>query len=161
MEKGAIDIADLAGPFDLQATAESGQSYLWNRADGDTYGELHAHGGDQWYETVVDPIPGLSDERVVLRARQLGGVHDGTLEWEASTDAVPLLRHLFRLDDDLEAILASTPDLPALVPRVRGVRGNAAHPRPRLSLPRLVYLFGPDACRAYPRDATAAAGVLR
>ncbi len=114
MEKGAIDIADLAGPFDLQATAESGQSYLWNRADGDTYGELHAHGGDQWYETVVDPIPGLSDERVVLRARQLGGVHDGTLEWEASTDAVPLLRHLFRLDDDLEAILASTPDLPLL-----------------------------------------------
>ncbi len=114
MERGAIDVADLDGPFDMQATVESGQSYLWNRADGGTYDDLHAHGGDEWYETVVDPIPGVTDERVVLRARQRGGVHDGTLQWEASTDAVPLLTHLLRLDDDLNAILDATPDLPLL-----------------------------------------------
>ena len=114
MERGAIDVADLSGPFDLQATVESGQSYLWNRADGRTYDELHAHGGDEWYETVVDPIPGVIDERVPLRVRHVGGVHDGTLEWQSSTDAVPLLTHLFRLDDDLDAILDSTPDLPLL-----------------------------------------------
>ncbi|ELZ44417.1 8-oxoguanine DNA glycosylase domain protein [Halorubrum californiense DSM 19288] len=114
MERGAIDVGDLAGPFDLQATLESGQSYLWNRADGETYAELHAHGGDAWYETVVDPIPGVTDERVAVRVRQDGGVHDGTLRWEASTDAEPLLTHLLRLDDDLDAILDATPDLPLL-----------------------------------------------
>ena len=114
MERGAIDIGDLAGPFDLQATLESGQSYLWNRADGDTYAELHAHGGDAWYETVVDEIPGVTDERVAVRVRQEGGVHRGTLRWEASTDAEPLLTHLLRLDDDLDAVLDGTPDLPLL-----------------------------------------------
>jgi N-glycosylase/DNA lyase len=114
MERGAIDVADLDGPFDLQATVESGQSYLWNRTDGETYADLHAHGGDEWYETVVAPIPGVVDERVPVRVRQEGGVHDGTLRWESTTDAVPLLKHLFRLDDDLDAILDSTPDLPLL-----------------------------------------------
>jgi len=114
MEHGAIDIADLAGPFDLQATVESGQSYLWNRSDGKTYEDLHAHGGDAWYETVVDPIPGVTDERMPVRVRQTGGVHDGTLHWQSSDDVVPLLTHLFRLDDDLDAILDATPDLPLL-----------------------------------------------
>jgi len=112
MERGAIDVANLAGPFDLQATVESGQSYLWNRADGRTYEDLHAYGGDAWYETVVDPIPGVVDERALIRVRQEGGVRDGTLHWESSVDAVPLLEHLFRLDDDLDAILDATPDLP-------------------------------------------------
>jgi len=114
MERGAIDVANLAGPFDLQATVESGQSYLWNRADGRTYEDLHAYGGDAWYETVVDPIPGVVDERALIRVRQEGGVRDGTLHWESSVDAVPLLEHLFRLDDDLDAILDATPDLPLL-----------------------------------------------
>jgi len=89
MERGAIDVANLAGPFDLQATVESGQSYLWNRADGRTYEDLHAYGGDAWYETVVDPIPGVVDERALIRVRQEGGVRDGTLHWESSVDAVP------------------------------------------------------------------------
>ncbi len=114
MERGAIDVAGLPGAFDLQATVESGQSYLWNRADGGTYDELHAHGGDAWYETVVAPIDGITDERVPVRVRQRGDVHDGTLEWESSIDAVPLLTHLLRLDDDLDAILGSTPNLPLL-----------------------------------------------
>ncbi len=114
MERGAIDVADLNGPFDLQATVESGQSYLWNRADGGTYGDAHAYGGDEWYETVVDPIPGVTDERVVVRVRQRGGARDGTVEWESTADAVPLLTHLLRLDDDLDAVLDATPDLPLL-----------------------------------------------
>ncbi|MFC7186490.1 DNA-3-methyladenine glycosylase family protein [Halorubrum yunnanense] len=114
MERGAIDVAELAGPFDLQATVESGQSYLWNRADGETYADLHAHDGDEWYETVVAPIPGVVDERIPLRVRQDGGVHDGTLRWESTVDAAPVLEHLFRLDDDLDAVLDATPDLPLL-----------------------------------------------
>jgi N-glycosylase/DNA lyase len=109
-ESGAISLADLDGPFDLQSTLESGQSYLWDRADGRMYESMDVHGGDAWYETVVPPIDGVSEESAVVRVRQT----DGRLNWEATTDAVPLLRHLLRLDDDLEAILDATPDDPLL-----------------------------------------------
>ncbi|WP_435063743.1 DNA-3-methyladenine glycosylase family protein [Halobaculum sp. EA56] len=109
MESGAIPLESV-GPFDLQATVESGQTYLWDRADGNMYERMAAHGGDHWYETVVPPIDGVSDERAVVRVRQV----DGRLEWESTTDAVPILTHLLRLDDDLDAILAATPDLPLL-----------------------------------------------
>ena len=120
LETGAIPLSEI-GPFDLQATLESGQSYLWDRPDGGMYDSLHAHGGDAWYETVVPPLDGVSDERAVVRVRQ----HDGALEWESTTDPVPLLTHLLRLDDDLDAILDATPDLPLLneaYDRYRGMR---------------------------------------
>ena len=110
MESGAIPLSELDGPFDLQATVESGQSYLWNRADGGMYDDLAVHGGDHWYETVVPPLPDVSDKPAVVRARQV----DGRLEWESTADAVPILRHLLRLDDDLDAILETTPDDPLL-----------------------------------------------
>ena len=114
MESGAIDLAALDGPFDLQATLESGQSYLWDRADGRMYdsGDATPRGSDAWYETVVPPIEGVTDDRVPLRIRQLGDVRDGTLEWESTVDAVPLVTHLLRLDDDLDAIRTAAPDVP-------------------------------------------------
>ncbi|QIB74647.1 DNA-3-methyladenine glycosylase 2 family protein [Halogeometricum borinquense] len=105
-ETGAIPLSDIDGAFDLQATLESGQSYLWDRADGRMYESMDVYGGDAWYETVVPPIDGVSDEQAVVRVRQT----DGHLEWEATTDAVPILTHLLRLDDDLDAILDATPD---------------------------------------------------
>ena len=119
MERGSIPLGDLDGPFDLQATVESGQSYLWNRADGDAYADLHAHGGDEWYETVVAPIDRLGNDRAVVRVRQV----DDRLEWESTTDAVPLLTHLLRLDDDLNAILAATPDDSLLADAYDAYRG--------------------------------------
>jgi N-glycosylase/DNA lyase len=106
MERGAIPLDQLAGGFDLQATVESGQTYLWNRADGEMYERMSAHGGDHWYETVVPPLDPVGNERAVVRVRQT----DEHVEWEATTDAVPILTHLLRLDDDLDAILAATPD---------------------------------------------------
>ncbi|SHH70313.1 DNA-3-methyladenine glycosylase family protein [Halobaculum gomorrense] len=109
METGAIPL-DSVGPFDLQSTVESGQTYLWDRADGNMYETMSAHGGEHWYETVVPPLAGVSDERAVVRVRQV----DDRLEWESTTDAVPILTHLLRLDDDLDAILEATPDLPLL-----------------------------------------------
>ncbi|RDI70315.1 DNA-3-methyladenine glycosylase family protein [Halopelagius longus] len=109
-ETGALPLADVDGPFDLQATVESGQSYLWDRADGRMYDSIDVHGGDAWYETVVPPIDGVCDERTVVRVRQL----DDRLEWEATGDAVPILRHLLRLDDDLDAIYDATPEDPLL-----------------------------------------------
>ncbi len=114
MERGAIDLADLDGAFDLQSTVESGQSYLWDRSDGRMYERTAAYGGDHWYETVVPPIDGVTDEHAVVRVRGLGGPREGTLEWESTVDAVPLLTHLLRLDDDLDAVLDATPDLPLL-----------------------------------------------
>ncbi|MFC6988932.1 DNA-3-methyladenine glycosylase family protein [Haloplanus sp. GCM10025708] len=108
METGTVPLADVDGPFDLQSTLESGQSYLWDRTDGEMYDRLDAHGGDAWYETVVPPLDGVSDERAVVRVRQT----ENRLEWESTTDAVPLLTHLLRLDDDLDAIRAATPDDP-------------------------------------------------
>ena len=110
METGAIPIADLDGGVDLQATVESGQSYLWRRADGRMYEQSAPQGGDAWYETVVPPVDGVSDERAVVRVRQV----DGRLEWESTTDAVPLLTHLLRLDDDLDRIVDASPDDPLL-----------------------------------------------
>jgi len=100
MERGAIEVADLPGGLDLQSTLESGQSYHWRRADGRTYESTGTYGGSAWYETVVDGE--------VLRARQV----DGRLEWAATTDAVPLLSDLLRLDDDLDAIVDATPPDP-------------------------------------------------
>ena len=114
METGTIPLTAIDGAFDLQATVESGQTYLWDRADDAMYESAVAHGGDAWYETIVPPLSGVSDERAVVRVRQVGGVEDGRLEWEATTDAEPILTHLLRLDDDLDAILGATPDLPLL-----------------------------------------------
>ena len=59
LETGAIPLSELAGPFDLQATLESGQSYLWDRPDGRMYESMDVHGGDAWYRTVVPPIDGI------------------------------------------------------------------------------------------------------
>jgi len=108
METGVIRVDDLAGPVDLQATVESGQSYLWSRLDGKMYTTDNAAGGQAWYEAVVPPLDGVSDEQAVVRIRQV----DGRIEWESTTDAVPILTHLLRLDDDLTEITADTPDEP-------------------------------------------------
>ncbi|WP_435146965.1 DNA-3-methyladenine glycosylase family protein [Halobaculum sp. P14] len=118
METGAIPLADV-GAFDLQSTVESGQSYLWDRADGGMYETAAAYGGDHWYETVVPPLDGVSDERAVVRVRQT----DGRLEWESTTDAVPILTHLLRLDDDLDAILDAAPDDPVIERAIEEFRG--------------------------------------
>ena len=108
MKTGVIAVNDLAGPFDLQATVESGQSYIWSRLDGKMYTTDDAHGGQAWYETVVPPLDGVSEEQAVVRVRQV----NDEIEWESTTDAVPILTHLLRLDDDLAAIYDATPDEP-------------------------------------------------
>jgi N-glycosylase/DNA lyase len=105
-ESGAIPLSEVAGPFDLQATLESGQSYLWDRPDGGMYASMDVHGGDAWYRTVAPPIEGVTDDPIAVRVRQ----HDDRLEWVATDDPVPLLTHLLRLDDDLDAIYAAAPD---------------------------------------------------
>lgn len=119
MEQGVIPVAELDGPFDLQATVESGQSYLWHRLDGKMYTTEAAYGGQAWYETVVPPIDGVSDEQAVVRVRQ----REDEIEWQSTTDAVPILTHLLRLDDDLAAIMAETPDDPLLNRAVEQYRG--------------------------------------
>ena len=119
MERGAIPLDTLDGPFDLQATVESGQSYLWTRPDGGMYERDVAHGGDAWYETVVPPLDAVGNDRAVVRVRQT----DERLVWESTTDAVPVLTHLLRLDDDLDAILGATPDDPLLARAYEAYQG--------------------------------------
>jgi N-glycosylase/DNA lyase len=98
MQRGHVDPD---GAFDLQSTLESGQSYLWWRADGNDY-EDEPYGGDAWYLTTTRAAGGPA----VLRVRQV----DGVLEWESTIDAEPVLRRRLRLDDDLAAIRESVPD---------------------------------------------------
>jgi N-glycosylase/DNA lyase len=109
MHEGRLPLADLPGGFDMQATVESGQTYLWDRADDRMFEDERIWGADAWYETVLPASFTPSNEPEVLRARQT----DGALEWQSSTaDAPRLLTHLLRLDDDLDAIVDATPDLP-------------------------------------------------
>lgn len=108
---GAVPIETLPGGLDLYATLESGQSYLWRREDGEMYGGKPSPGA--WYSTIVDSE--------VVRVRQRGGI----LEWEATIDAEGLVRHLLRLDADLEGIARRAPDDPlveAAFDRHRGLR---------------------------------------
>ncbi len=98
LERGAIPVEALSGGMDLQATVESGQTYLWSREDGRMFDEQPASGGSAWYWTAHDGE--------FVRARQ----RDGALEWAATTDAEPLLREWLRLDDDLRSIRRAWPD---------------------------------------------------
>ncbi len=102
MQRGHVDVSSLPGGLDLQATIESGQSYLWDREDGRMYETEGPSGGDAWYWTTVRE----GGRPHVVRARQV----DGRLEWKSTVDAEPHLRRLLRLDDDLPAIRAASPD---------------------------------------------------
>ncbi|MFC7079960.1 DNA-3-methyladenine glycosylase family protein [Halorussus caseinilyticus] len=117
MDSGSIPVGDLSGGLDLQATLESGQTFLWRREDGRAYETADATGGSAWYYTVV----GWNDDAdpEVVRARQ----RDGMVEWEATTDADSLLADRLRLDDDLPAIFDRIPDDPLLADARDAYRG--------------------------------------
>jgi N-glycosylase/DNA lyase len=111
MHAGRIPVTEFAGGFDLQATVESGQTYVWDRPDGEMFEDGLAWGGDAWYHTVLPATETATNEPEVLRCRSDGDA----LEWEASTpDGPDHLRRLLRLNDDLDAINDATPDLPLL-----------------------------------------------
>jgi N-glycosylase/DNA lyase len=122
MYEGAVPATELAGGFDLQATVESGQTYLWSRADGGMFEDGLAWGGDAWYNAVLPATHTDSGDPEVLRTRWTGD----RLEWESSTPRAPdHLTRLLRLDDDLDAIVGASPDLPLLrraYDRFRGMR---------------------------------------
>ena len=100
METGAIPVADLPGGISLTATLESGQTYIWTRSDGGMYSETPPE--DSWYETAIDGE--------ALRVRQ----REGVLEWQGTTDVVPLPRQLPCPADDLPAFLGTAPDEPVI-----------------------------------------------
>ena len=101
MECGRVDVESLPGGIDLQATVESGQSYLWDREDGRMYERTAASGGDAWYWTT----PRVAGDPQVVRVRQT----DGALEWEATFDAEDALYTLLGLGDNLPAVRATAP----------------------------------------------------
>jgi len=107
MDSGRISVGDFPGGLDLQATIESGQTYLWWRPDGETYAEPAPSGGDAWYATTHETDDG---QLRPLRVRQRGSA----LEWEAPFDAAPVLERRLRLTDDLPAIRAASADDPVV-----------------------------------------------
>jgi N-glycosylase/DNA lyase len=138
MDAGSIPIADLSGGFDLQATLESGQTFLWRRDDGRGYEGTDPTGGSAWYYTVirgdawdegVEAEVNCRKEKAnnkeeatnsdVVRVRQ----REGLLEWEATFDADELLVERLRLDDDLSAIFEAIPDDPLLAEARDAYRG--------------------------------------
>jgi len=103
METGSIPLSDVPGGLDLRTTLESGQTYLWRREDGRAYESADAgEAAAPWYYTATGGE--------VVRVRQ----REDSLEWEATTDADPLLVERLRLGDDVPAILDSVPDDPLL-----------------------------------------------
>jgi N-glycosylase/DNA lyase len=98
MQTGAIDLASIPGPMDLQATLESGQTFRWSRLDGRTYEDPAPSGGDAWYRTVQDGE--------VIEVRQTAAA----LEWRSTFDATETLSRRLRLDDDLASILKEVPE---------------------------------------------------
>lgn len=97
MEQGRIDLDGI--PFDLQSTLESGQTYLWWRADGADYDSTY--GGDDWYLTTTK----ATGDPGVIKLRQ----REGDLEYRATVDAEPVLRRRLGLSDDLAGIREATP----------------------------------------------------
>ncbi len=100
MEYGSIDLTDV-GPFDLQSTLESGQSYLWWREDGNDYDDQQVYGGNEWYLTTTREL----GEPAVVRVRQ----QDNRLEWESTIDATPVIEKRLRLTDDLDVVRQHVP----------------------------------------------------
>lgn len=118
MYTGGIDLGE-TGPFDLQSTLESGQSYLWWREDGNDYADERLSGSEDWYLTTLRPWEyrddvddsatrrsGTAFEPAVVRVRQ----RENVLEWESTVDAEATLHRRLRLDDDLEHIRSNSPD---------------------------------------------------
>jgi N-glycosylase/DNA lyase len=101
MDGGTIDCRDLPGGLDLQATVESGQSYLWWRENGATYADETYAGSDAWYVTTITAADGSP---VRCRARQRGDI----LEWEAGAPVEDALSRRLGLADDLPAIRDAT-----------------------------------------------------
>ena len=94
MERGTIDLREYSGGVDLAKTLESGQTYLWERLDGQPYG---AAASGCWFETAFDDI--------AIRLRQ----REGRLDWIANRDATDTVCRLLRLDDDLESMYEAMP----------------------------------------------------
>ncbi|MFB6112523.1 MAG: DNA-3-methyladenine glycosylase [Halodesulfurarchaeum sp.] len=113
MRSGTIDDGSFRGPMNLQATLESGQTFLWERTDEASYGAPVRTDVTPWYRTVHDGN--------VLEVRQ---TTDG-LEWRGSEGVGQVLRSRLRLSDDLDRILDRTPDdrvIQRAIGRYRGMR---------------------------------------
>lgn len=104
MERGTIPL-DEVGPFDLHATLESGQSYLWWREDGPPHGATDVADG-LWYYTTTRATGEDRQTPAVIRIRQ----HPDALEWESHVDADQILRQRLGLTDDLDMIRTRAPD---------------------------------------------------
>ncbi|MFB6081963.1 MAG: DNA-3-methyladenine glycosylase [Halanaeroarchaeum sp.] len=111
METGRIQAAAITGPFDLQSTLESGQTFRWRSADGETYRDAAPHGGEDWYLGLVDRRP--------VAIRWTGAA----LEWRSPDDPTEGLRRTLGLTESMADHLASLPDHPLVAAAERAFPG--------------------------------------
>ncbi len=97
-DTGTIEKPDLSGGIDLYLTLASGQSYRWRRRDGAIF-DRPTSLPSPWYETVADGT--------VVCVRDIGDA----LEYRGSPGVEEAVQRLLRLDDDLDDMLSSGPDL--------------------------------------------------
>lgn len=93
MQSGTLPLSAIPGPLDLQATLESGQTFLWTRRDGSMYSADAPSGGDHWYRTVVEDQP--------VEVRQTGSA----LEWRAETDPTAALVDRLALTEEMATMI--------------------------------------------------------
>ncbi|MFB6131784.1 MAG: DNA-3-methyladenine glycosylase [Halanaeroarchaeum sp.] len=98
MERGSIPLGTVPGPFDLQATLESGQTFRWTRLDGRTYEDPVPRGSPAWYRGVLDGA-----------AVDLRQTNDG-VEWRSSSNPTDSVRRYFGLDVATGRSLDELPD---------------------------------------------------
>ncbi len=113
MNSGIISDSSLSGGLDLQATLESGQTYLWDRDDGNDYVDSGLSGGTSWYSAIIDGN--------VIRVRQIGG----KLEWESNAEVEGTIRRVLGLNDDLNEIMKENlkdPLVDAAYTKYKGMR---------------------------------------
>ncbi|ALG82479.1 DNA-3-methyladenine glycosylase family protein [Halanaeroarchaeum sulfurireducens] len=98
MQSGTLAMKDVVGPFDLQATLESGQTFSWTRRDGRMYETDVPRNGTAWYRTVVGGRP--------VELRQTAE----NIEWRSPGDPTPAIRDRLGLDPTMAETIASLPD---------------------------------------------------
>lgn len=94
MPRGRINLENT--PFDLYKTIESGQTFMWQRTDNQTYSNV-APGKDVWYYTGF----WNRGEKIGLKIRQ----KKKTIEWQSNKENInPILTQLLGLNDDLSLV---------------------------------------------------------
>lgn len=104
MFKGDISFEDRSDNINLSATLESGQTFLWDRVEGEIFSDDTYDG---WYSIALEGkhTPTNTSEVVLVRQKE-----KDQLEWKSTTEKADIILYrLLRLGDNLNAIQGKIP----------------------------------------------------